>query len=75
MVVWRGDGFLYIIFLWNKLSCYLQKPLLVSFLGWDMVSSSWEKPFWEQLIDVTEKLDIWMATAKVMGGKSLPPSR
>ena len=66
---WCGGGTAFFI------SSSFGTNYLVSFLGWDMVSSSWEKPFWEQLIDVTEKLDIWMATAKVMGGKSLPPSR
>ena len=40
----------------------------LSLAGW-WFASSWEKSFWEHLADVTQSLDIWMATAKVREGK------
>ena len=40
----------------------------LSLAGW-WFASSWEKSFWEHLADVTQSLDIWMATAKVRAAK------
>ena len=39
----------------------------LSLAGW-WFASSWEKSFWEHLADVTQSLDISMATAKVRAG-------